>query len=134
MTGGRATASGGSGLNTGIWNSGGVPTYDTVTATGTGGTQARGIVNLSSASVTLVNVTATGSGGTANQNWGIDNSSSSSMTIRDSFITGTPNSILNTGSATDVAYTRLSSPASGTMTCIGTYDATTFAALTATCQ
>jgi hypothetical protein len=134
MTGGRAIGSGGSGTNTGIWNSSGAPIYDTVTASGKGGTQGRGIVNGASATVTLVNVTATGSGGNTNQDWGIDNHSSSSMTVRDSFITGAPNSILNNGSTVQVANSRLSAAASGTMTCIGTYDASTFVALNASCQ
>jgi hypothetical protein len=133
MTGGSAIASGAIGTNNGIFTTSGAPKFNTVTATGTGGTQAHGISNTFGAAATLVNVTATGSGGSSNQDWGIDNSDSSTMTISDSFITGTPNSILNSGSTVDVAYTRLSSPASGTMTCIGTYDATTFAPLNASC-
>jgi hypothetical protein len=134
MTGGRAIGSAGSGTNIGIWNVGGVPSFDTVTATGTGGTQARGIVNSSGATVTLVNVTSTGSGGSTNADWGIDNYGSSVTSIRDSFITGTPNSILNQSGAVGVAMTRLSTLASGAMTCIGAYSATTWAVLSASCQ
>jgi hypothetical protein len=138
MTGGRAVGSGGSGTNTGILNDCcGAPTIDTVIATGTGGTQGRGIVVQGGGSVTLVNVTATGSGGNTNQDWGIDdNYSSSSITIRDSFVTGIPSSIrdANWGSTMHVANTGLSSHASGPMTCIGAYDVTTLAALNASCQ
>jgi hypothetical protein len=134
VTGGRATGSGGSATNAGITNAGGAPSLDTVIATGAGGTQGRGIVNQSNATLTLVNVTSTGSGGNTNADWGIDNYVTASMTVRDSFITGTPNSIHNTGSTVLVANTRLSTPANGTMTCIGVYDSTTFAALSATCQ
>jgi hypothetical protein len=134
MIGGTAIGSDGGGVNIGVWNSGGASSFDTVTAAGTGGTQGRGIVNQSSAVVTLVNVTATGSGGTTSQDWGIDNGVGSVMTVRDSFITGSPNSILNNGSTVQVANTRLSTHAAGPMTCIGAYDATAFTALNASCQ
>jgi hypothetical protein len=120
-------------VNAGIWNVGGAPSVDTVTATGTGGTEAIGIINSGSAHLTLANVTSTGSGG-LNQNWGIDNSGPAALTVRDSFITGAPNSIRNTGSTLLVANTRLSTPAAGTMTCLGAYDATTFALMGTSCQ
>jgi hypothetical protein len=136
MTGGRAIGSYGTGFNTGIWNNGSTTSFDTVTSTGTGGTVARGVVNENSATVTLTNVTATGSGGSTNQDWGIDNYGASTMTIRDSFITGTPNSILNNGSTVYVANTRLSTPASGSLYCFGAYKLylNGFSALNAFCQ
>ena len=56
------------------------------------------------------------------------------MTVCDSFITGTPNSILNNGSTVRVANTRLNSSASGSMTCLGAYNSATFAALDSSCQ
>ena len=121
MIGGTASASGGTGTNTGINNSGGSPVYNTVTATGSGGTQGRGVVNQNGASATLVNVTASGSGGSSNVNWGIENIGADLTTVRDSFITGSPFSIVNSGSTVHVANTQLSVIASGPMTCINSY-------------
>jgi hypothetical protein len=118
----------------GVTTVAGAPVFNTVTAKGTGGTQARGIADSGAASVTLINVTAVGSGGNSNQDWGIDNFGGSTATVRDSFITGSPKSILNSGGTVLVANTRLSAVAQGTMTCINSYLASTFGLLGASCQ
>jgi hypothetical protein len=134
MIGGSAAASGATATNTGINNNSAYMTFNTVTATGTGGVQARGIVNFNGGRAALVNVTATGSGGNSTGDWGIDNFGFADITVRDSFITGTPKSILNNGSTVQVANTRLSTVAQGAMTCINSYLAATFVLLNASCQ
>jgi len=55
------------------------------------------------------------------------------MTVRDSFITGSTYSILNWNGTVLVANTRLSGAVSGTMTCVGAYNAATFVALGTSC-
>lgn len=134
MSGGRAFAGGGSATNIGLQNMTGSQVYDSVTAIGAGGTVARAVVNDSGASVELIGVTAVASGGSLNQNWGVLNRGSATTTVRDSAITGSPNSIANAGGTVRVANTRLSSIAQGTMSCINSYDAMTFVLLNASCQ
>jgi hypothetical protein len=151
------TATGSTSLSYGIFNYSSSPTMTNVTATATGGTNSFGIVNYISSSPTMTNVTTTATGGTNNygifnysssptmtnvtatatggtNNYGIyNNNSSSSMTLRDSFITGSTNSIYNLGGTVRVANTRLSGAVFGAMTCVGAYDATTFASLGTSC-
>lgn len=135
ITDSTLTASGGANGNVGFYNSSGTVTLNTVTSTGTGGVQARGIANVGSGSLTLVNVTATGSGGSTNQDWGLDDFNTSTATVRDSYISGTPNSILNNSTGVIyVANTRLNHPAAGggTRVCINAYS-DAFVLLAANC-
>ncbi|MEI8237903.1 MAG: hypothetical protein WCI22_00650, partial [Actinomycetota bacterium] len=114
------------------------PTMTNVNATATGGTTTYGIYNYASSpyngsSPTMTNVAVTATSGGTN-NYGIYNSGVSAMTVRDSFISGTTNSIYSAGGAVRVADTRLNAPASGSMTCINAFDAATFAVLNPSCQ
>ena len=79
------------------------------------------------------NVTATATGGT-NNNYGVFNSGTSQTTIRNSSITGSTNSILNSSSSSaQVADTALGGAATGgTFKCVGVYT-TAFAPLGAAC-
>ena len=77
------------------------------------------------------NVTATATGGSS-QNYGVYNNSSSPK-IRNSSITGTTNSIFNSGSTAQVADTALGGAVAGSgFTCVGVYD-TDFVAANESC-
>jgi hypothetical protein len=129
MIGGSATATGTTASTSGIFISGnGFPSFNTVTATATGSSSARGIHIQGTATATVVNSTVFGSG------TGIGNSQNAKLTVRDSFVNGSSNSIRNDGSTVQVANTALTSAVQGTMACINAYNATSFVLLNATCQ
>ena len=132
MTNVTATATDGDETN-GVYNdSSSSPTMTNVTATATGGTFNRGVSNQSSSSPSMNNVTATATGGSGN--FGVYNTSSS-PTIRNSSITGTTNSIFNSGSTAQVADTALGggNVFGGGFTCVGAYT-TAFVALPVDCD
>jgi len=151
MTNVTATASGGT-LNFGVSNSSSSPTMTNVTATGSGGIDSRGVYNYSS-SPTMTNVTATASGGGGNygvyngpssptiqnstisasggtSNYGIYNTATSgtyTVTVNNSQITGSTNTIRNDSEFTvRVGASLLDggavSAGGGTVTCAGVYD------------
>ena len=81
----------------------------------------------------MTNVTATASGGTGG-NYGVYNFYSGTVTINNSVIKGTTNSIDNgAGVTTLVGNTKLDGVTSGTLTCVGAYNAG-YVALTTACQ
>ena len=93
---------------------------------------AYGVDNFSS-SPSMNNVTATATDGTSS--YGVYNSASSTAEIRNSSITGTTNSIENSGSSAQVADTALGggNVAGGGFTCVGAYT-TAFVALSGDCD
>jgi len=138
-----ATATGGT-TGAGVYNFGSSsPSMNNVTATATGGIGNYGVYNISS-SPSMNNVTATGEKIADNglsTAFGVYNSDSSapvissSPSIRNSSITGSTNSIRNSGtSSAQVADTMLGGPvvAGGGVACVGVYD-TDFVATDANC-
>ena len=130
-----ATATGvtNSGFSYGVYNtSSSSPTMNNVTATATGGSSSYGVRNFSS-SPSMNNVTATATDGVSS--YGVYNSASSTAEIRNSSITGTTNSIENSGSSAQVADTALGggNVAGGGFTCVGAYT-TAFVALSGDCD
>jgi hypothetical protein len=136
MTHLAATASGG-GYNVAILNHNSSYTITHVTATASEGGYNVGVKNECSPSisyaVTMMNVTATASGGTTN--YGVYNDNSGTVKINHSVINGTTNTVYNgSGVTTYVGNTQLDGGAvSGTLTCIGAYDAN-YVALNTSCQ
>ena len=125
MTNVTATASGGTSNNIGVSNNTSSPTMTNVTATASGGADNIGVSN-STSSPTMTNVTASGSGG-GTYNYGVYNDTSGTVTINNSVIKGTTNSIDNgAGVTTLVGNTKLDGVTSnaGTLTCAGVYNAT----------
>jgi hypothetical protein len=134
MTNVTATATAGN-YSYGMMNlSSSSPSMNNVTATATGGTIGNyGVINVISSSPSMTNVTATATGGT--NSYGVYNNSFSLPSIRNSSITGSPNSIVNSGSSSaQVADTMLDGPvdAGGGLACVGVYT-TAFAALGVNC-
>jgi hypothetical protein len=133
MTNVTATATGGTN-NRGVHNVSSSPSMMNVTATATAtgtGTGNNGVQNYNS-SPSMTNVTATGTG---TDNVGVYNNSSSSPSVRNSSITGTK-SIWNTGgSSAQVADTMLDGTvaAGSGLACVGVYDEA-FVALDASCS
>ena len=104
---------GGGGGNIGVFNNeGSSPTMTSVTATASGGTLNYGVYNWSS-SPTMTDVTATASGGTSFLNGGVVTDGDSSPTIRQSKLSGSGNSLVQSGVGTPkVALTQLEGPVS----------------------
>jgi hypothetical protein len=125
-----ATATGGT-SNRGVSNVSSSPSMTNVTAAATGGTNNYGVYNNNS-SPSMTNVTAAATGGTSNR--GVYNISVSSPSIRNSSITGSTNSIVNSAtSSAQVADTALGGVVTGTgFTCLGVYT-TAFVALSGGC-
>jgi hypothetical protein len=140
MTNVTATATGGT-TNYGVNNFTSSPTMTNVTATATGGTTNYGIYNDTSLSM-MTNVTATGTvSDVSNANLvgigiytqGFPNSPWGAI-VRDSFITGSRFSILNSGEPVLVVNTGISTYTFGQVRCVGDYNASTGATLNASCQ
>ena len=126
MTNVTASASGGT-LSYGVHNHHSSPMMTNVTATASGGYNSYGVYNASS-SPTIHNSTIRGSGGTSGS-YGIYNvapSGSHTVRVDNSQVTGSTNTIYNTGSFTTlIGVTLLDGGAvtgGGTVTCAGVYD------------
>ena len=118
-----ATATGGSN-NNGVNNLSSSPSMDNVTAKATGGTNSIGVRDNAS-SPSMDNVTAIAVGGA--NNFGVYSIASSSLSIRNSSMTGSEGAISSLGSSTArVANSIISGPLSGGgYLCAATFDAVT---------
>jgi hypothetical protein len=121
-----ATASGGGTYTVGVYNNSSSPTMTNVTATASGGTNSIGVFNYNS-SPTIQNSIIRASGGT--NNYGLYNNSDSgshTVQVNHSQITGSTNTILNSGGVTTrVGASLLDGGAvigAGTKICAGVYD------------
>jgi hypothetical protein len=100
-----------------------------------GSAQAVGVLTTGPGTLAFADLTVSTLGGPGVHDYGVEVGGNANVSIRNSFLAGTPKSVIHDPGGLGtmrIAYSRLSTPGSGTMFCLGAFD-DTFAARNASC-